>query len=63
MEIDSFGMIHLGDRFFRYKQEVNSLRSTLESHFSKVINSIEAGLPEVQEEEGKIEEDDVFGSA
>jgi len=46
-----------------YKQEVNGLRSALESHFSRVINSIEAGLPEIQEAEDKIEEDDVFCSA
>lgn len=49
LEVDGFGAIHLGDRFFRYKQEVNNLRSTLEGHFSRVINQIEAGLPEVKE--------------
>jgi len=52
----------LGDRFFKYKQDVNTLRSTLEGHFSRVINQIEAGLPDVKEEEG-IKEDDVFSSS
>lgn len=38
LEIDYEGKIHLGERFFRYKQDVNNLRSTVETHFSKVIN-------------------------
>lgn len=62
LDVDSFGSIHLGDRFFRYKQDVNTLRSTLEGHFSRVINQIEAGLPEVKDE-GGVPEDDVFSNA
>ena len=38
---------HLGEQFFKYKQQVNTLRDTVERHFSKVINEIEAGLPSV----------------
>lgn len=62
LETDGFGLIHLGERFYRYKEEVNNLRSTLEGHFSKVINQIEAGLPEIREAEN-VQEDDVFNSA
>lgn len=38
-------VIHLGERFYKYKQDVNSMRDTVERHFSKVISQIEAGLP------------------
>jgi hypothetical protein len=37
----------LGEQFFKYKQDVNSLKDTVEKHFSKVISQIEAGLPDV----------------
>lgn len=57
LEVDGFGAIHLGDRFFKYKQDVNSLRDAVERHFSKVINQIEAGLPDVTDEEEKTEDD------
>lgn len=33
------------------------MRDTVERHFSKVINQIEAGLPEVPEEETKEDDD------
>ena len=49
---------HFGERFFKYKQEVNSLKDTLERHFGTVISEIEAGLPSVEVEESKNEEDD-----
>ena len=42
---------HLGERFFKYKMEVNSMRDIVERHFSKVINEIEAGLPSIRDEE------------
>lgn len=55
----------MGDRFFKYKQDVNTLRDAVERHFSKVINQIEAGLPEVHDEESSDnqEEIDRFNSA
>ena len=43
-------MIHIGERFFKYKQDVNGLKSVVETHFSKVINQIEAGLPEIMDD-------------
>lgn len=64
IEVDDRGESHLGERFFKYKQDVNSLRETVEHHFSKVINQIEAGLPDIKDdEECKGEDDDVFGGA
>ena len=57
------GRNHFGEKFFRYKQNINGLKDALEKHFTKVINEIEAGLPSVQVEEtkeGEDEEDDVF---
>ncbi len=57
---------HLGERFFKYKQDVNSLKETLERHFSTVIGEIEAGLPSVQVEESKDcddDEEDTFNKA
>ena len=56
--------MHLGKRFIDYKEIVNSLKDSVEQHFSKVINQIEAGLPEVADEESKEgDEDDVFVGA
>lgn len=43
--------IHLGDRFYNYKKEVNLLKEAVERHFSKVMLQIEAGLPDVIEHE------------
>jgi len=64
LEVDAYGAIHLGDRFFRYKQDVNNLRSTVETHFSKVINQIEAGLPDIQDEDDKLDKEmDIFDKA
>lgn len=50
--------MHLGERFFKYKQDVNTMRDTVERHFSKIINEIEAGLPSVSYEEVKKEDDE-----
>lgn len=44
---------HLGERFFKYKQEVNLMRETVERQFSTVINQIEADFPDVKDEEVK----------
>lgn len=58
MILKYFIELHLGERFFKYKQEVNTLRDAVERHFSKVINQIEAGLPDVPDDEN--DEDDVM---
>ena len=43
---------------------MNSLRDAVERHFSKVINQIEAGLPDVPDEEEKVDDDvDRYNSA
>jgi len=58
-QINTYGSsMHLGEKFFKYKQDVNTLRDTVERHFSKVINEIEAGLPIVCVEEVKEEDDE-----
>ena len=55
---------HLGERFFKYKQQVINLKDSVERHFSKVINEIEAGIPSVVGEECKEDdEDDTFNKA
>jgi hypothetical protein len=48
----------LGEKFFKFKQDVNTLKDTVERHFSKVINEIEAGLPSVSFEEVKEDDDE-----
>ena len=43
----------LGEKFFKFKQNVNTLREAVETHFRRVIKDIERGLPAVQDEEVK----------
>ena len=50
---------HLGERFFVFKQQIVTLRETLERHFNTIMLSIQNGLPEVQEEV-KVEVDFMF---
>ena len=38
---------------------MNTLREAVERHFSKVINQIEAGLPEVEQDEDNCEDVDM----
>ena len=54
--------MHLGDRFYQYKQVVNSLKDAVERHFGHIINQIEAGMPGIVEEEEE-KEDDIFEGA
>ena len=42
--------ICMGHQFFAYKQEIVTLRETLQRHFNSVMLSIERGLPEVAQE-------------
>jgi hypothetical protein len=60
LEANEDGKLHIGEKFFRYKQDVNTLRDAVERHFSKVINQIEAGLPEVANEEKNDEDVDMM---
>lgn len=55
----------MGERFFKYKQDVNDLKSVVETHFSKVINQIEAGLPDIKDDidDNTITEADRFSKA
>jgi hypothetical protein len=55
----------LGEMFFKYKQEVNTLRIAVDNHFNRVITQIEAGLPDVVDDKprGEEDEDDIFGGA
>jgi len=41
----------IGDRFIRFKMQVVGLQEAVSKHFAKILNSIEAGLPEVKDEE------------
>lgn len=41
----------IGERFIRFKTEVIGLKDVVEKHFTRVIGQIEAGLPEVKDEE------------
>lgn len=51
LEIDGEGRIHLGEKFYRYKQDVNTLKYAVDTHFTRIISQIEAGLPDVKEDE------------
>ena len=55
--------LHIGEKFFKYKQDVNTLRDAVERHFSKVINQIEAGLPEVVNDDKNMEDIDMIEAA
>ena len=43
------GLPYNGENFTKYKEEITTLRETLERHFNTAMNSIQAGLPEVQQ--------------
>ena len=45
------GAYIIGNRFNAFKQEMISLRETLERHFNTIMLSIQNGLPEVEESE------------
>lgn len=62
MEVDGFQELFLGKRFFDFKTTINSLKNTLETHFSRIIGLLEAGLPGIEEVEG-VKELDTFAGA
>lgn len=47
IDIDVNKKMILADKFFKFKQEVNSLKDTVEKHFSKILGDLEAGMPDV----------------
>jgi predicted restriction endonuclease len=51
LETNGLGMIQLTDKFFAYKQNIVTLRETLNRHFNTCMTSIKNGLPEVEDEE------------
>ena len=51
IDTDSSNRMHLGENFFKFKQEVNSLSDAVERHFTHIINQIEAGLPGIVDDE------------
>lgn len=51
LDIDHMGAYIIGNRFNAFKQEMISLRETLERHFNTIMLSIQNGLPEVEESE------------
>ena len=56
-KVDQNKLKHLGERFFKYKQDMNTMKQTLERHFSAIINDIEEDFPSVQVEDCKEEEE------
>ena len=62
LEVDAFSELFLGERFYKFKTEINGMKSALETHFTRIIASLEAGLPGVEEVEG-VAELDTFGGA
>ena len=60
----TLAVMMLGEKFFKYKQEVNTLRIAVDNHFNRVITQIEAGLPDVIDDGvADDQEDDIFGGA
>jgi len=47
IDVDELAKMQLGERFFAFKREVISLKESVEEHFGKTIQDIEANLPDV----------------
>ena len=47
VEHDIYGQILLSQNFYRYKETVTTLSSTLENHFNKVMQEIGNDLPSI----------------
>lgn len=62
LEVDANDYLHLGERFYKYKSDINSLRTVLERHFSEIITNLEEGLPYIEEQEN-FNELDTFSGA
>lgn len=50
-DVDINNDIQLGEKFFKFKQDLITLRATLENHFNKCLVSIQQGLPEVVDDD------------
>ncbi len=59
LEANGMGMIQMTDKFFAYKQNIVTLRETLQRHFNTCMNSIKNGLPEVLEDDDDLDTLDV----
>ena len=62
LEVDGFDELFLGERFTKFKTDINNLKSTLETHFSRIISVLEADLPGIEEIEGVMELDTFSGA-
>lgn len=47
LDIDYQNQFHQGEKFFKFKEVVNTMKDVLENHFNTVCTSIQNGLPEV----------------
>lgn len=47
IDVDENSKMHLGERFFNFKREVIGTKESVEQHFGKTMQDIEADLPEV----------------
>ena len=52
--------VHVGEKFFKYKQELVMFEATVKKHFNRTMVNIQEGLPEVPDEE-EDETDFTFG--
>lgn len=50
VETNELGQLQLTEKFFAYKQQIVTLKNTLNKHFNTCMTSIKNGLPEVEEE-------------
>ena len=61
IEEDINGKLHLGEKFFKYKQELDNLQNVLEKNFNRTMQDIRNGLPDVVEDGEDDETDFNFG--
>ncbi len=51
VEYDVSGKMFLAAKFFRYKEQVTTLRNAVEHHFNNVMREISNGLPSISDEQ------------
>ena len=49
LEVDHNATYSMGNEFLVYKQEIVTIRETLERHFNNIMLSIERDQPEIEE--------------
>lgn len=47
LETNELGQLQMTDKFFAYKQQIVTIKETLNKHFNTCMTSIKNGLPEV----------------